>query len=97
VHLSRRAGLAEFPDCVSERAAKHLVELASMVRQGHRAIMVYLVQRGDVSAFKLSADLDPAYAAGYSAARKAGVEALAYACDVSTAGVALARRIPISD
>ena len=97
VHLSRQAGLAEFPDCVSERAAKHLVELTGMVRQGHRAVMLYLIQRGDVSHFKLAPDLDPIYAAGYASARNAGVEMLAYACDVSTKGVALARRIPIAD
>ncbi len=97
VHLSRTAGLAEFPDCVSERAAKHLVELADMVREGHRAAMVYLIQRGDVSRFKLAADLDPRYATGFAAARQAGVEMLAYACDVTTTSVTLARRIPISD
>ena len=96
VHLSRQSGLAEFPDCVSERAAKHLVELTDMVREGHRAVMLYLIQRGDVSGFKLAPDLDPAYAAGFASARKAGVEMLAYACDVSTTGVTLARRIPFS-
>jgi sugar fermentation stimulation protein A len=96
VHLSRQSGLAEFPDCVSERAAKHLVELAEMVRQGHRAVMLYLIQRGDVDRFQLASDLDPAYAAGFAVARKAGVEMLAYACDVSTTQVTLTRRIPIA-
>jgi sugar fermentation stimulation protein A len=95
VHLSRRAGLAEFPDCVSERAAKHLVELAGMVRKGHRAVMVYLIQRGDVTAFKLAADLDPGYAAGYAVARSVGVEMLAFTCEVTTKAVTLAGRIPI--
>jgi sugar fermentation stimulation protein A len=95
VHLSRQAGLAEFPDCVSERAAKHLVELSQMVREGHRSVMLYLVQRGDTASFKLAGDLDPTYAAGFSAARKAGVEMLAYGCAVSTSGVTLAGRLPI--
>ncbi len=97
VHLSRQSGLAEFPDCVSERAAKHLVELAEMVRIGHRAVMLYLIQRADAGRFQLAGDLDPAYASGFAKARKAGVEMLAYACDVTTKGVTLARRIPIAD
>ena len=95
VHLSRQAGLAEFPDCVSQRAAKHLVELTAMVRQGHRAVMVYLIQRNDVVHFQLAADLDTAYAAGFAVARKAGVEALAYACIVTTKGVSIAKRVPM--
>ena len=95
VHLSRQAGLAEFPDCVSQRAAKHLVELAGMVRQGNRAVMVYLIQRSDVSHFALASDFDPTYAAGFAIARQAGVEALAYACEVTTQAVTLNRRVPI--
>ncbi len=96
VHLSRQSGLAEFPDCVSERAAKHLVELTQMVAEGHRAVMVYLIQRGDVSRFQLAPDLDPAYAAGFARARQAGVEALAYACAVSTEGVTLVGQTPFA-
>ena len=94
VHMSRRAGLAEFPDCVSERAAKHLVELSRMAAEGHRAVMVYLIQRNDTKAFKLAGDLDPKYLAGFAAARAAGVEALAYDCDVRIDGIDVARRLP---
>ena len=50
VHMMRKHGLAEFPDCVTERGVKHLAEMTDMVRQGHRAVMVYLVQRADASA-----------------------------------------------
>ena len=96
VHLSRKLGLAEFPDCVSDRAAKHLVELTGMVKEGHRAAMLYLIQRGDVAEFKLAADLDRTYAAGFDKARRAGVEMLAYRCHVSTTGVTLAGQVPIA-
>jgi len=95
VHLSRQAGLAEFPDCVSERAAKHLIELAGMVAQGHRAVMVYLVQRSDTRAFKLAGDLDPKYLTGFNSARAAGVEALAYACDVRIDGIDVTDCLPL--
>lgn len=96
VHMSRKAGLAEFPDCVSERAAKHLAELTRMVADGHRAVMIYLVQRADTKGFKLAGDLDPKYLAAFTAARAAGVEALAYACDVSTNGFAVAKPLPFT-
>jgi len=55
VHLMREAGLAEFPDSVTARGAKHLGELTDMVAAGARAVMVYFVQRGDAEAFALAA------------------------------------------
>ena len=59
VHFSRRHGLAEFPDSVTERGAKHLAEMSDMVRQGHRAVMVYLIQRGDARKLAFARDVDP--------------------------------------
>ncbi len=59
VHLLREAGLAEFPDSVTERGAKHLHELAAMVQTGRRAVMLFVIQmRAD--RFTLAADIDPA-------------------------------------
>lgn len=80
VTLSRHAGVAEFPDAVTERGAKHLMELADMVRDGHRAVMVYLAQRSDAQGFRLAPDIDPAYLDAWRAATEAGVESLALAC-----------------
>jgi sugar fermentation stimulation protein A len=74
---------AEFPDAVTTRGAKHLSELSAMVRQGHRAVMFYLVQRDDAQSFTVAADIDPAYAEGLKAAMKAGVEVLAYTCNIT--------------
>lgn len=95
VHLSRRDGLAEFPDSVTERGAKHLAELGAMVADGHRAVMVYLIQRSDAERFSLAADIDPRYAAAYQVAREKGVEALAYACHLTPEGIAIAHSVPI--
>ena len=95
IHLSRTKGLAEFPDCVTQRGAKHLRELSAMVAAGHRAVMVYLVQRGDTREFTLARDIDPAYAAAFDLARDAGVEMLAYDCRVSAQEIAVNRRIPV--
>jgi sugar fermentation stimulation protein A len=95
VHLSRTAGLSEFPDSVTARGAKHLAELSDMVAAGHRAVMFYFVHRGDTTAFRLARDIDPAYAVAFDKARAAGVEMLAYQCRVTAEEVVVTRRLPV--
>ncbi len=85
--LSRTPGLAEFPDAVTARGRKHLAELAAMVGEGHRAAMLYLVQRTDCARLGLARDIDPAYADAFDAARAQGVEVLVYDTRISPAGV----------
>lgn len=94
-HWSRRPGLAEFPDCVTERASKHMRELAAMAAAGHRAVVMFVVQRSDCAGFQVAADCDPAYAAAFREARNAGVEALCYACQVTEAGITIDRPLPL--
>lgn len=86
VHL-RRGEDAEFPDSVTARGTRHLAELAAMAAAGHRAVMLFVVQRADCARFRIAADIDPAYAAGLAAARAAGVEVLCYYCRVGTEGI----------
>lgn len=95
VHLMRTPGLAEFPDCVTARGAKHLVELGDMVEAGHRAVMVFLVQRTDCARLSLAADIDPAYAAAFAAALRRGVEALAIGCAITPEGIEVDRAVEI--
>lgn len=91
VTMKRGAGdRAEFPDAVTERGAKHLREMTDIVTAGGRAVMVYLVQRPDCRRFSVAADIDPAYAAGLSAALAAGVEALCYGCRVGLDAITVA-------
>lgn len=87
VHLMREKGLAEFPDTATVRGARHLDELAAMRASGARAIMLYVVQRGDCSRFRLCADLDPAYAAAFARAKAAGVEAFVIRCQISSKAI----------
>jgi sugar fermentation stimulation protein A len=94
VHL-RRATAAEFPDCVTARGAKHLVELAAMVAAGHRAVMLYLVQRADCDRFRIAADIDPTYARELARSMKAGVEALCHACRITTTSIEVAEPLPL--
>ena len=94
VHLRRTGRLAEFPDCVAARSARHLRELAARVALGERAVALFVVQRTDCDAFAPARDLDPAFAAAFQEARAGGVEMLIYACDVGPTGVTIARRLP---
>lgn len=96
VHLSRTHGLAEFPDCKTERGVKHLRELSEMVRQGHRSVMLYLVQRADAERFTFATDLDPTYAKAFIDAKAAGVEALAWRCRLSPESIEIDASIPIA-
>ncbi|NOD30519.1 DNA/RNA nuclease SfsA [Ruegeria sp. HKCCD6228] len=87
VTLSRQPGLAEFPDSVTARGTKHLGELAAMASQGHRAIILYLVQRTDCDRFALAADIDPAYAAAFEVAQAQGVERIVCGTRITPSGV----------
>lgn len=100
VHLMREPGLLEFPDSVTARGAKHMGDLAAMVGQGHRAVVLFVIQMTHAERFALAEMLDPGYARAFDAARAAGVEALAYACriddpDGAAPEIAIERAIPI--
>lgn len=84
VHLIRTDSKAEFPDCVTERGAKHMTELAAMADMGFRCVVLYIVQRHDAICFDLAGDLDPTYAKTAKEAHAKGVEVLAYNCHIST-------------
>jgi len=71
------------------------IELAAMAAAGRRAVMLYCIQRTDCDRLALAGDIDPGYAAAFARARAAGVEALAWRCAVSPAGIALDRPVPI--
>lgn len=90
VTLCRTPGLAEFPDSVTARGARHLGDLAQMVRAGHRAVLLYLVQRTDCTVVTMAADIDPAYAAAHAAASDAGVETLCIGTHITPDRVTLA-------
>lgn len=95
VHFVRKSGLFEFPDSKTERGAKHLGEMASMVKQGAGAVMLYVVQRSDGHQLSLAADLDPKYAAAFEQAKAIGVEALAFRCQVTIEEITAEDVIPV--
>ncbi len=96
VHLMRTAGLAEFPDSVTARGARHLDDLAAEVARGNRAMMLYCVQRTDCDALDFAGDIDPNYADAVSRARRGGVGMIAYGCRISPERITLDRPIRIA-
>jgi sugar fermentation stimulation protein A len=87
VTLSRRAGIAEFPDAKTDRGSRHLAELGVLARAGQRAVLLFLVQRNDCREVRIAADIDPTYAAAMTQARSQGVEIRAFSCGISPLGI----------
>jgi sugar fermentation stimulation protein A len=87
---------ALFPDAVTARGKKHLQVLMELKAAGHRALLVYLIQRQDASSFALASHIDPQYAAAMAAAVKAGVEVVVWQAKVNLKGIFLWRRLPWS-
>lgn len=96
-HLMRKPRLAEFPDCVTDRGARHMRELARMRASGARAVLLFVIQITSADRFAIARDIDPAYAAAFDQAREAGVEMLAWRCNVSLNGIEIAAPVPIVD
>ena len=94
VTLSRKDGIAEFPDSVTARGAKHLGELARVALSGHRAVMLYLVQRTDAQSVTLAGDIDPTYLDAWKAATSSGVETLCFGTNISPEGITVGAALP---
>lgn len=93
VHL-KRGKTAAFPSSVTARGAKHMRELAEVVRQGHNAYVVFVVQRNDCEAFEIAEDIDKVYGQEFREALQNGVKALVYACDVTPKAITISHQIP---
>jgi sugar fermentation stimulation protein A len=89
-------GVALFPDAPTQRGRRHLGELARARAEGHRAAMVFVVQRDDASRFSPDDEADPAFGQALREAAQAGVEIYAYKCRVSEGEVALNAPLPVA-
>jgi sugar fermentation stimulation protein A len=92
-HFLRQPGLAEFPDCVTVRGVKHLKALERMVDEGHRAVMLFVIQRSDTTEFETADDIDKTYGPALRDAAARGVEVLCYGCHLSSEAITLDRRV----
>lgn len=93
VTLVRDGKLAEFPDSVTSRGTKHLIELSKIKKKGVRAIMLYIVQRDDCDKFKVAKDIDPTYAENLKKAIKQGVEVFCYDCKFSKKDISINNKV----
>jgi sugar fermentation stimulation protein A len=87
-------GKACFPDAVTARGLKHLVELQHQVQKGDRGVMFFLIQRMDAESFKPADHIDPDYGRELRKAQDNGVEILAYDVNLDTKGIELNRALP---
>lgn len=97
VTLLRVGGEGAFPDAVSTRGTKHLRELSLMVRQGHRAVLIFCVAHTGIEHVVPADDIDPAYGKALREALAVGVEVYAYKAmiDPEQGEIALTQQIPV--
>jgi len=87
--------VAMFPDAVTARGTKHLHELAALKKQGHRAAVLFCVQRQDADVFRPAAEIDPLYAETLFSVAAEGVFVLAYQAEVNPREIRITRKLPV--
>ncbi len=97
VTLFRDKKTAEFPDAVTSRGTKHLLTLIDAIKKGYKAYLLFLVQIQNVENFKIAKDIDPEYYANYLLAKKAGVNFLAYRCNISSKEIFIEKKLKIEN
>ena len=95
VTLSRKKGLAEFPDAVTTRGLKHINELLNAGKKNYKIFILYLIQREDCETFVIAKDIDPNYAIALSKAVKKNLNIVCYDCKFSSKGIKLNKKIKI--
>ncbi len=89
-------GVAAFPDAITTRGAKHLHTLETLIAAGHRAAMLYVVQRPDGQCFAPADYIDPEYARAYAHARRQGVEIWPVRAHIDEQGIYYAGELPLA-
>ena len=97
VTLFRDKDTAEFPDAVTSRGTKHLLTLIDAIKKGYTSYLLFLVQIQNMEKFKIAKDIDKEYYNNYLIAKKAGVNFLAYRCDISTKKIFIDKKLKIID
>ena len=87
-------GIAQFPDAVTSRGLKHIVELENLAGAGHRCMMFYFIQRMDARVFRPADHIDPAYGRRLRQAVANGIEVLAYDVRIDLQGIELDKKMP---
>ena len=97
VTLFRDKNTSEFPDAVTSRGSKHLLALIDAIKKGYKSYLIFLVQIQNMKYFKIAKDIDEEYYKNYKKAKKAGVNFLAYRCDISSKKIIIDKKLKILD
>ncbi len=97
VTLFRNMDTSEFPDSVTSRGSKHLLTLIDAIKKGYKTYLLFLVQIQNMKYFKIAKDIDEEYYKNYILAKKAGVNFLAYRCDISPKKIFIDKKLKIID
>ena len=97
VTLFREEYTAEFPDAVTSRGSKHLLTLIDAINKGYKSYLLFLVQIQNMKKFKIAKDIDAEYYNNYLIAKKAGVNFLAYRCNISAKKIFVDKKLKIID
>jgi sugar fermentation stimulation protein A len=95
VTLFRDKKTAEFPDAITTRGSKHLLTLIDAIKKGYKAYLLFLVQIQNMENFKIASDIDGDYYKNYLTAKKAGVNFLAYRCNISQKKIEIEKKLKI--
>ena len=97
VTLFRNKKTAEFPDAITSRGSKHLLPLIDAIKKGYKTYLLFLVQIQNMEYFKIAKDIDTEYYKNYLIAKKAGVNFLAYGCNISSKKIFVGKKLKIID
>jgi len=97
VTLFRDHKTAEFPDAITSRGSKHLLTLIDAIKKGYKSYLLFLVQIQNMKNFKIAKDIDAEYYKNYILAKKAGVNFLAYRCNISSKKIFIDKKLKIID
>ena len=95
VTLARKPKIAEFPDAITTRGAKHIEELIKANKKGYEIYIIFIVQREDCNQFAIAKDIDPKYSELLSKAIKKNLNILCYDCKFSSKGIKVNKKIKI--
>ena len=97
VTLTREREVGEFPDAITSRGSKHLIKLIESIKKGFKPYVLFLTQIQGIKYFKIAKDIDNDYYLNYLNAKKAGVNFLAYRCNLSSEEIKVEKKIKIID
>ena len=97
VTLTRKNKIAEFPDAITSRGTKHLIKLVDSMKKKYDPYVLFLTQIQGIDYFRIAKDIDYTYYGNYLLAKRAGVNFLAYRCELNSKEIKIEKKIKIID